>query len=456
MKSLLKPLFVLVLILFTQQIIFAQDVEKTVEIVVSGSGKTKEEAKQLALRSAIEQAFGVFISSKTEILNDNLVSDQITSIASGNIKSYQVLNESQLPDGSWGVTLKSIVSIDKLTSFVQSKGVEVEVKGGLFALNIKQQILNEQAEVKAMNEMVGLLHEQMQISFDYTIKSGEPRSIDSDNKNWEIPLVVSVTTNKNIDFCANFCIKTLSALSLSSQEVESYHNLQKNIFPIYFSYNGIEHIYYLRKENSIKVFFSFLDKWDFYVSLFLVQSNLEEKIGVGDIFPKFLLTHKHSEYDYTQVGDFPLPGLEIATFSWNEKHTISEIEKITGYKVIPRGIVSNYKHGGFVIFEENGHGLILSTTDLADHYGMNWETANLTCNDLLLNGYNDWYLPSIDELSIMYDKGKRSLDDDSYWSSTLTKIEYSNHYYWFDFFRGSSNSFLDQTRKMKVCAIRKF
>ena len=49
---------------------FAQDADKTVTLVVSGQGKTQDEAKQVALRSAIEQAFGAFISSKTEIIND--------------------------------------------------------------------------------------------------------------------------------------------------------------------------------------------------------------------------------------------------------------------------------------------------------------------------------------------------------------------------------------------------
>ena len=65
--------------------------ERTITITVSGSGKTQDEAKQSALRSAIEQAFGTFISAKTEILNDQVISDQITSVASGNIQAYDIL-----------------------------------------------------------------------------------------------------------------------------------------------------------------------------------------------------------------------------------------------------------------------------------------------------------------------------------------------------------------------------
>ena len=44
-----------------------------VVLVVSGDGNNKEEATNVALRSAIEQTFGTFVSSNTEILNDSLV-----------------------------------------------------------------------------------------------------------------------------------------------------------------------------------------------------------------------------------------------------------------------------------------------------------------------------------------------------------------------------------------------
>jgi hypothetical protein len=178
--------------------------ERNITITVSGSGKTQDEAKQSALRSAIEQAFGAFISAKTEILNDKIISDQITSVSSGNIQAYDILNQSQLPDGIWGVTLKAKVSIDKLTSFVEAKGVSVEIKGGLFAQNIKQQIINEQAELKSIILMIGLLHESMQLSFDYSIKSEEPKSIDSENKKCEIPLIINVKANENLELCSHF------------------------------------------------------------------------------------------------------------------------------------------------------------------------------------------------------------------------------------------------------------
>ena len=116
--------------------------DKTVTLTVSGTGKTIEEAKTNALRSAIEQAFGAFISSKTEILNDNLVKDEIVSVANGNVQKYDIVSQVEIPNNGYAITLSATVSILKLISFAESKGVEVEFKGGMFAQNIKLQKLH--------------------------------------------------------------------------------------------------------------------------------------------------------------------------------------------------------------------------------------------------------------------------------------------------------------------------
>ncbi len=372
--------------------------DKIVTITVSGSGKSQDEAKQSALRSAIEQAFGAFISAKTEILNDQVVSDQITSVASGNIQSFDVLNASQLPDGTWGVTLKALVSVSKLTSFVEAKGVAVEIKGGLFALNIKQQILNEQAEFKAVCDMVGLLHEPMQTAFDYTVKSGEPKSIDSESKNWEIPLTVTATANKNLDFCADYTIKTLASLSLSTEEVATYKSLNKSVLPIVISYNGNVQTFYLRKKSSINALNTLISQWGFYTRLFNVQSGLDESNGFGE---GNIHNFGYSEdfHDKESIITYLTSGKQAAIFSWQDKRTLAQIEQITGYTVKPRGVVSQFKHGGFVIYEKDGHGLVAAIMDCG---AFDLNSAKTACDEFIINGYSDWRLPTKDELNTIY------------------------------------------------------
>lgn len=448
MIKLLSTTTILFVLLFSHNL-HAQDDDKAVTITVSGNGKTLDEAKQSGLRSAIEQAFGVFISSRTDVLNDQVVADQITSLANGNIQSFEVLNESQFPNGSWGVTLKTMVSIGKLKKFVQAKGISIEIKGGLFAVNIKQQLLNEQSEIKAVCEMVFLLHETMQIAFDYEIKSGEPKSLDSESKNWAIPLQVIATANKNMDFCADYCIKTLSALSLTDLEVENYKSLQKQIFHINISFNGKSKRFYLRKNNSIIALNVLINNWEFYTRSFIIKSGMDETIGNGKgnihEFGEIIWTPANYDnedglFDGKSIN-YLSSGKIAATYSWEDKRTLQQIEQMTGYTVMPSEIRSKFKHGGYVVFEENGHGLVAAIFDLersncrltkrnVESNGfritlageLSWSEAQNGCDELILNGYSDWRLPTIEELNLMYvnlqQKGIGGFYNANYWSST--------------------------------------
>ncbi|MCZ6698196.1 MAG: hypothetical protein O7D94_04615 [Planctomycetota bacterium] len=60
----------------------------------AGTGlNAREQAKQDALRRAVEQACGTFISSKTKVKNYQAVYDKAMSFAAGYIKKYEVLDQ---------------------------------------------------------------------------------------------------------------------------------------------------------------------------------------------------------------------------------------------------------------------------------------------------------------------------------------------------------------------------
>ncbi len=141
----------LVLFFLIGETIYAQ--ETKARVTVTATANDNIEAKNLALRSAVEQAFGSYISSNTEILNDQLIKDEIISISSGNIDSIHVISENKLGDGRTSVTLLAVVSVNKLVTFCESKGYKVEFKGGLFSANLKQQKLNEMAELNAIENI---------------------------------------------------------------------------------------------------------------------------------------------------------------------------------------------------------------------------------------------------------------------------------------------------------------
>ncbi|MCI6427412.1 MAG: hypothetical protein MR809_00770 [Rikenellaceae bacterium] len=61
----MKKILLLFTALLATFVLSAQD--NTIRLTVSGEGATKEEASANALRSAIEQAFGTFVSANTQI-----------------------------------------------------------------------------------------------------------------------------------------------------------------------------------------------------------------------------------------------------------------------------------------------------------------------------------------------------------------------------------------------------
>jgi len=209
-----------------------------VSLIVSSKGTTEEEAKTNALRSAIEEAFGRFVSSRTEILNDSLVQDQMVSLSNGNIKKFEILSSLYLPEqNSHLVTLNATVSLDKLTSFVQSKGYnDVSFDGGGFAMNLKIQKLNEKSEIIAIRNLIeqGLILSEG--FFDRNLKVGDPRleaSNDPSQNKYQVPLSVNSTLNSNWIAFHEYYIKTLKKISMSKDEVISYKAMNKKVY-VYF------------------------------------------------------------------------------------------------------------------------------------------------------------------------------------------------------------------------------
>lgn len=209
---------------------YAQDTDKTITLLVNGQGKTQDEAKQNALRSAIEQAFGTFISSKTEILNDNLVKDEIVSVSNGNIQKFDVISEVQIPDGGYATFLKATVSVTKLTSFVVSKGIEVEFKGSLFAFNLNQQILNESNESKAIKDMIDVTIDIISKSFYGKIQPKDPILKSGDN--YTLPYEIEIYGNENINEAVKYFCNNLNKLSMSKELINDYFKLNKTIYEI--------------------------------------------------------------------------------------------------------------------------------------------------------------------------------------------------------------------------------
>lgn len=203
---------------------------KTVKLLVSGEGTTKEEATRAALRSAIEQAFGTFVSSNTDVLNDDIVKDEIATVSSGNIQSYKELSTVDF-DETKVVNIEAVVSIGKLVSFAKSKGMKTELAGATFAMNMKMRELNKKNELIALEN----LYKQLMILgkdthlFDYELITSEPYQ--AEYGMYGVDVTIKLIPNKNAITFYDIYEKTLKSLALSPKEVIELKKARTEVFP---------------------------------------------------------------------------------------------------------------------------------------------------------------------------------------------------------------------------------
>lgn len=131
----------------------AKSQSNLVSVVASGDGPTESLATNRALRNAIEKTFGVFISSSTQVSNDELIKDEIATIASGNIASYEIISVTNNTT-SFFVTVSAQVSPEKVVLNLKSAGKSVELQGNVFAQNVLKEKFYKEQEILTIKDFI--------------------------------------------------------------------------------------------------------------------------------------------------------------------------------------------------------------------------------------------------------------------------------------------------------------
>ena len=207
-------------------------------------------------------------------MNDNLVKDEIVSVANGNIQKFEIISEVQIPNGVYATSLKATVSVTKLTSFVESKGVVVEFKGGLFAINIQNQELSSRNEIACLNNLREALTNFSSTSFDYDINIGDPVLSKTSNILYNVPIKVTCKANKNLENWVLLFQKTITQLAMPKEEVENYIQLNKPTF-IFQIINKDPQILHFRNNESLKILNEIFAHIVFGIQNFEVHNDIE-------------------------------------------------------------------------------------------------------------------------------------------------------------------------------------
>ncbi len=201
--------------------------QNDVELTVTGIGTDAENSKNNALRSAIEQAYGAFISSSTLIKNDELEKDEIVSLSNGNIKKFDVLSQYKMPDSSWVSSLKCIVSVNQLNTYCQSKGMKTDFNGSLFAFNAAQKELSAKNEKKVFADLVEIVRFSCENIYNYSISIIDP--VKSSNS-YVIPTQVNISINDNYRNIYTLILATIQNASIPNNQVEDFKKMNFELY----------------------------------------------------------------------------------------------------------------------------------------------------------------------------------------------------------------------------------
>ncbi len=124
----------------------------------------------------------------------------------------------------------------------------------------------------------------------------------------------------------------------------------------------------------------------------------------------------------------------------NEKEKQKEVVKVDPIESSTELKIGQKYQGGIIFYLDNSgkHGKVCSESDIGR---FDWGSAIKKCQNLNLNGYSDWYLPTMNDLKLLYTQKQiipsLSRYEDSFWSSTETE---SASFVYTIYFNGSGYS----------------
>jgi hypothetical protein len=182
--------------LFISKFVLSQD--NSINVIANGSGTNEKEATNAALRNSIEKAFGVFISISTEVQNDQLVKDKITSIAQGTVKNYKII--SAINDGKDVTVLAEIVPT-KIVEAIKTQGYDIKLNGSVYAQNALKEEYYKNQEPTVFKDFFAK-YEQSSF-FDF-------RFIVSTPKNFKVGQTDLYTLEENLKLAIDSCYEEMA------------------------------------------------------------------------------------------------------------------------------------------------------------------------------------------------------------------------------------------------------
>lgn len=148
--------------------------EKSLMVYAEGTGATKDAATQNALRGAIEEHMGIFLSAKSLVENRALIAQEVATYSKGFVKGYRPIEE-KAEGGGYRMKLAAELLPEKIIQTF-SKQPSIKIAGDLDYINLQLEKERHTAALKIAEHLIPRL-----IRDGYDISLGKPHYLPAES-----------------------------------------------------------------------------------------------------------------------------------------------------------------------------------------------------------------------------------------------------------------------------------
>ncbi len=167
---------------------------KVKEVVAEGAGTTEKEAEEDAVRAAVRQVVGAYVSAETLVKNEKLIEDRILSVSDGFVRSHKVVRSRKVGK-LWRVTVRAAVMQEKLVARLEKFKItvtevpaDVHVKEAISDAAVEK-MTKEEAQRQKTKLLADVLLEYPRVLF---AQARQPDTFDYDSDAAKLTLDVHV------------------------------------------------------------------------------------------------------------------------------------------------------------------------------------------------------------------------------------------------------------------------
>ncbi|MGV8057300.1 MAG: hypothetical protein AB2L12_04580 [Smithellaceae bacterium] len=210
------------LFVFSISMVYADEPEKIEKVIVSGIGIDMDKAKQNAIRNAVEQIIGSYISSDTIVQNSTVLKDEVLSYSGGYVKDMKILSQEKNDDSLYSVKIEANVISTKLKRKLESLNIATKkIEGESLFGEAVSKIENQTAGQELLNK---ILSKYPQAAYMFEI--GKPQILSTDPGTGRAKVKIPLSIQWNQAFLSELkeVLSKVATVELKSADIVSFNN----------------------------------------------------------------------------------------------------------------------------------------------------------------------------------------------------------------------------------------